>query len=51
MSIYKSYLQRKSTALLKQTEQTIDKVLDTKHKDEQWFLNFMDNLNEQSVKY
>lgn len=51
MNIYKSYLQRKSNVLLKQTEQTIDKVLDTKHKDEQWFLNFMDNLNEQSVRY
>lgn len=47
----KSYLQRKLNLLLKQTAQTIDKVLDTKHKDEQWFLNFMDNLNEQSVKY
>lgn len=51
MNIYNLYLQRKSNALLKQTGQTIDKVLDTKHKDEQWFLNFMDNLNEQSVRY
>jgi hypothetical protein len=51
MNIYNLYLQRKSNVLLKQTEQTIDKVLDTKHKDEQWFLDFMDNLNEQSVRY
>ena len=51
MSIYKSYLQRKASLLQSHTAQMIDKVLDTKHKDEQWFLDFMDNLNEQSVRY
>ena len=51
MTLYQKYLNAKSKQCELAVHELIDKVLDTRHKDEQWFLNFMDNLNEQSVRY
>ena len=36
---------------LNKAEDTVDKVLAKPFRDKQWFLNYLDELNKQSVRY
>ena len=40
-----------SDILLSKVKDFIDEVFDKKLQDEQWFLNFLDDLNELSIEY
>lgn len=44
-------LKKKSKSLLKETELFIELVEDNSLENEQFFLDFLDTLNELSVKY
>ena len=50
-TLYKRYLNIKSKQIKKETSNLIDESLDTDLKDTQWFLNWMDSINEESVRY
>ena len=50
-NIYEDYLNRNTMLSLNKEEETIDKVLATPFKNKQWFLNYLDELNKQSVRY
>ena len=44
-------LKKKSKSLLKETELFIELVEDNSLENEQFFLDFLDKLNELSIKY
>lgn len=48
-TMIESYLKRKAKLNLKRTKQTIDSAME--FKDTQWFLNYLDDLNSESVRY
>lgn len=50
-TLYKRYLNIKSKQIKKETSNLIDESLDTGLQDTQWFLNWMDSINEESVRY
>ena len=50
-TLYKRYLNIKSKQIKKETSNLIDKSLDADLQDTQWFLNWMDSINEESVRY
>lgn len=50
-TLYKRYLNIKSNQIKKETSNLIDESLDTNLQDTQWFLNWMDSINEESVRY
>ena len=50
-TLYKRYLNIKSNQIKKETSNLIDESLDTDLQDTQWFLNWMDSINEESVRY
>lgn len=50
-TLYKRYLNIKSKQIKKETSNLIDESLDTNLQDTQWFLNWMDSINEESVRY
>lgn len=50
-NIYEDYLNRNAMLSLNKAEETVDKVLVTPFKNKQWFLNYLDELNKQSVRY
>lgn len=50
-TLYKRYLDIKSKQIKKETSNLIDESLDTDLQDTQWFLNWMDSINEESVRY
>lgn len=50
-TLYKRYLNIKSKQIKKETSDLIDESLDTDLQDTQWFLNWMDSINEESVRY
>ena len=50
-TLYKRYLNIKSKKIKKETSNLIDESLDTDLQDTQWFLNWMDSINEESVRY
>ena len=49
--ILKDYLNRNAMLSLNKAEETVDKVLAESFKNKQWFLNYLDELNKQSVRY
>ena len=50
-TLYKRYLNIKSKQIKKETSNLIDESLNTNLQDTQWFLNWMDSINEESVRY
>lgn len=50
-TLYMRYLNIKSKQIKKETSNLIDESLDTDLQDTQWFLNWMDSINEESVRY
>lgn len=50
-NIYEDYLNRNAMQALNKAEETVDKVLAKSFRDNQWFLNYLDELNKQSVRY
>jgi len=50
-NIYEDYLNRNAMLSLNKVEDIVDKVLAKPFKDKQWFLNYLDELNKQSVRY
>lgn len=50
-TLYKRYLNIKSKQIKKETSNLIDESLDNDLQDTQWFLNWMDSINEESVRY
>ena len=50
-TLYKRYLNIKSKQIKKETSNLIDESLDTDLQDTQWFLDWMDSINEESVRY
>lgn len=50
-TLYKRYLNIKSKQIKKETSNLIDDSLDMDLQDTQWFLNWMDSINEESVRY
>lgn len=50
-NIYEDYLNRNSILSLNKVEDIVDKVLTKPFRDKQWFLNYLDELNKQSVRY
>lgn len=50
-NIYEDYLNRNAMLSLNKAEETVDKVLVESFKNKQWFLNYLDELNKQSVRY
>lgn len=50
-NIYEDYLNRNAMLSLNKAEKTVDKVLAESFKNKQWFLNYLDELNKQSVRY
>lgn len=50
-TLYKRYLNIKSKQIKKETSNLIDESLDTDLQDTQWFLNWMDSINKESVRY
>lgn len=50
-TLYKRYLNIKSKQIKNETSNLIDESLDTDLQDTQWFLNWMDSINEESVRY
>ena len=50
-TLYKRYLNIESKQIKKETSNLIDESLDTNLQDTQWFLNWMDSINEESVRY
>lgn len=50
-NIYEDYLNRNAVLSLNKVEEIVDKVLAESFKNKQWFLNYLDELNKQSVRY
>ena len=50
-NIYEDYLNRNAILSLNKVVDIVDKVLAKPFKDKQWFLNYLDELNKQSVRY
>ena len=50
-NIYEDYLNRNAMLSLNKVEDIVDKVLAKPFRDKQWFLNYLDELNKQSVRY
>lgn len=50
-TLYNRYLNIKSKQIKKETSNLIDESLDADLQDTQWFLNWMDSINEESVRY
>ena len=50
-TLYKRYVNIKSKQMKKETSDLIDESLDADLQDTQWFLNWMDSINEESVRY
>lgn len=50
-TLYKRYLNIKSKQIKKETSDLIDESLNIGLQDTQWFLNWMDSINEESVRY
>lgn len=50
-TLYERYLNIKSKQIKKETSNLIDESLDADLQDTQWFLNWMDSINEESVRY
>ena len=50
-NIYEDYLNRNAMLSLNKVEDIVDKVLAKPLRDKQWFLNYLDELNKQSVRY
>lgn len=50
-NIYEDYLNRNAMLSLNKAGETVDKVLTEPFKNKQWFLNYLDELNKQSVRY
>ena len=50
-TLYGRYLNIKSKQIKKETSNLIDESLDADLQDTQWFLNWMDSINEESVRY
>lgn len=50
-TLYKRYLNIKSKQIKKKTSDLIDESLNIGLQDTQWFLNWMDSINEESVRY
>lgn len=50
-NIYEDYLNRNAMLSLNKAKETVDKVLTEPFKNKQWFLNYLDELNKQSVRY
>ena len=50
-TLYKRYLNIKSKQIKKETSDLIDESLNGDLQDTQWFLNWMDSINEESVRY
>lgn len=50
-TLYKRYLNIKSKQIKKETSNLIDESLNADLQDTQWFLNWMDSINEESVRY
>lgn len=50
-TLYKKYLNIKSKQIKKETSDLIDESLNIGLQDTQWFLNWMDSINEESVRY
>ena len=50
-NIYEDYLNRNAMLSLNKVEDTVNEVLAKPFKDKQWFLNYLDELNKQSVRY
>ena len=50
-TLYKRYLNIKSKQIKKETSNLIDESLNIGLQDTQWFLNWMDSINEESVRY
>ena len=48
-TLYKRYLNIKSKQIKKETSDLIDESLNIGLQDTQWFLNWMDSINEESV--
>ena len=50
-NIYEDYLNRNAILSLNKVEDIVNKVLAKPFRDKQWFLNYLDELNKQSVRY
>lgn len=50
-TLYRRYLDIKSRQIKKETSDLINQTFDTDLQDTQWFLNWMDSINEESVRY
>lgn len=50
-TLYERYLNIKSKQIKKETSDLIDESLNIGLQDTQWFLNWMDSINEESVRY
>ena len=50
-NIYEDYLNRNAMLSLNKAKEIVDKVLAKPFRDKQWFLNYLDELNKQSVRY
>ena len=50
-TLYKRYLNIKSKQIKKETSNLIDESLDTNIQDTQWIINWIDSINEESVRY
>lgn len=50
-TLYKRYLNIKSKQIKKETSDLIDESLNIGLQDTQWFLNWIDSINEESVRY
>ena len=50
-NIYEDYLNRNAILSLNKAEDIVNEVLAKPFKDKQWFLNYLDELNKQSVRY
>lgn len=50
-SLYNRYLKIKSDRVKKDASKLINEVLGEGIQDSQWFLNWLDSLNAESVRY
>ena len=50
-NIYEDYSNRNAMRSLNKVEDIVDKGLAKPFRDKQWFLNYLDELNKQSVRY
>lgn len=50
-TLYRRYLDIKSRQIKKETSDLINQTFDIDLQDTQWFLNWLDSINEESVRY